>query len=70
MLGIHVGIKGDMVLRNIIKKAYGNRFKLLNGLGVLIGATAWSGISSYTHIVPKWLLVCWSLQLVMEYLSF
>jgi len=41
----------------ILERAIVYRFRLLNFLGVLIGIIGCTGIKSYTHIVPKWLII-------------
>ena len=41
----------------LLERAVAYRFRLLNFLGFLIGVIGCTGIKSYTHIIPKWLIV-------------
>ncbi len=43
-------------MEKFFRMFYRMRFKILGLWGALVGALAWSGISSWTHVVPKWLL--------------
>ncbi|MCR4955283.1 MAG: hypothetical protein K6A30_01180 [Lachnospiraceae bacterium] len=53
-----------------LETIYLKRFRVLAVWGALVGALAWSGISSWTHVVPTWLVYVVAISTVLVAILF